>query len=98
MRKIKPLCNKRDIFKYSMLISLNYYEINCHPERITKLKPFENKYNFTNKTFETFEKNNPFISLTVYDENGKLLHEKTFILPHSTFYNFYDFFCFVFNK
>ena len=75
MRKIKPLCNKRDIFKYSMLMSLNYYEINCHPERITKLKPFENKYNFTNKTFETFEKNNPFISLTVYDENNNTIHK-----------------------
>ena len=48
MRIINPICNKKDKFKYSILTSLHYYDINSHPERLTKLKPFENKYDFTN--------------------------------------------------
>ena len=75
MRKINPLCDKKDTFKYSILISLHYYDINCHPERITKLKPYEDKYDFTNTTYTTFEQNNPSISLTVYDENNNAVHK-----------------------
>ena len=37
-------------FKYSILISKRYYDISCHPERITKFKPFKNKYNFIHNT------------------------------------------------
>ena len=37
MRKINPICNKKDTFKYSILISLHYYDINYHPEKLTKL-------------------------------------------------------------
>ena len=55
MRKINPLCDKNDSFKYSILISLHYYDITCHPERITKLKPFENENYFTNTTYTTFD-------------------------------------------
>ena len=68
MRKINPICNKKDTFKYSILISLRYYDINCHPERLTKLKPFENKYDFTNCAYTTFEENNPSISATIIEE------------------------------
>ena len=75
MRKINPLCDKKDTFKYSILRSIHYYDINCHPERITKLKPYEDKYDFTNTTYTTFEQNNPSISLTVYDENNNTVHK-----------------------
>ena len=34
-----------DSFKYSILISLHYYDIFLHPERISKLKTFEKQYN-----------------------------------------------------
>ena len=37
MRIINPICDKRDTFKYSIVISLHYYDIICHPEKITKL-------------------------------------------------------------
>ena len=40
MRKISPKSSDKDYFKYSILISLHYYEINYHPERPSKLKPF----------------------------------------------------------
>ena len=75
MRKINPICNKKDTFKYSILISLHYYDINCHPERLTKLKPFENKYDFTNYAYTTFEENNPAISLTIIDEDNNTLYK-----------------------
>ena len=39
MRRIRPRSPDIDSFKYSVLISLHYYDISFHPERISKLKP-----------------------------------------------------------
>ena len=74
MRKIRPKSSNIDSFKYSVLISLHYYDISYHPERISKLKQFENKYNFTHSTPDEFEINNPNISLTVFDENNNITY------------------------
>ena len=74
MRKINPKSSDIDFFKYSILISLHYYNISFHPERISKLKPFENKYNFSNITPTDFESNNPNISLTIFDETNKNIY------------------------
>ena len=67
MRKINTRSSNTDSFKYSILILLHYYDVSYHPERISKLKPFENKY-VTHITLNEFEINNPDISLTVFDE------------------------------
>ena len=75
MRTINPKCSNEDSFKYSILISLYYYELNTHKERINQLNNYLNIYNFESSNYDTFENNNPFISLTVYDENGKILHK-----------------------
>ena len=69
MRKINSRPSSEDSFKYSILISLHYYDIYFHPERISKLKPFENKYNFTVISPNEFEINNSNISLTIFGEN-----------------------------
>ena len=74
MRKINPKSSDIDSFKYSILISLHYYDISFHPERISKLKPFENKYNFIHITPNEFEINNANTSLTILDENNKRLY------------------------
>ena len=50
MRKINPQSSDAGSFKYSILISLHYYDISFHPERISKLKPFEKQYNFIHIT------------------------------------------------
>ena len=63
------------LFKYSILCSLHYYDINHHPERITKLKPLEYKYNFSHNTPNQFEINNPSISLTIFNENNEIIHQ-----------------------
>ena len=57
-----------------ILISLHYYDITFHPERVSKLKLFESKYNFNYISPNEFEINNPNISLTVFDENNKILY------------------------
>ena len=57
-----------------ILISLRYYDINFHPERVSKLKLFESKYSFNYISLNEFEINNPNILLTVFDENNKILY------------------------
>ena len=74
MRKINPKSSDIDSFKYSILISLHYYDISFYPERISKLKLFENKYNSINITPTEFEINNPNDSLTVFNENNKRIY------------------------
>ena len=72
--KINPCSADIDSFKNSILISLHYCDIPFHPERISKLKLGENKYNFIriiHITPNVFQINNPNISLTKFDENNK---------------------------
>ena len=76
MRKINPKSSDSDSFKYSVLILLHCYDISLHPERISKLKLFENKYNFNCITPNEFEVNNPNVSLTVFDEKNNIFTKK----------------------
>ena len=53
-------------FPYSATVALNYEEIESHPERVSSIKPFINKYNWKGINYpsniddwKTFEKNNP---------------------------------------
>ena len=75
MISINSKCTNNESCKYLILISLHFYELNNHPERINQLKKYINKYNFTSSTYIDFEDNNPYISLSVYDENDQLLHK-----------------------
>ena len=68
MRIIKIDSSDEDSFKFSILYSLHYYDIPRNPERIFKLIPFENRYNFSYNTPKEFEMDNPNISLTVFNE------------------------------
>ena len=66
MTKINPKSSDIDSFKYCILISLHYYDISFHPERISKLRTFEKHYNFIRITPTEFETNNSNISLTLF--------------------------------
>ena len=44
------------------------------PQRISKLKHFENNYNFTEILSNEFETINPNISLTIFDENKNRIY------------------------
>ena len=75
MKTINPKCTNEDSFKYSIIISLHYYELNTHKERINQLNKYIDNYTFSFHNFHTFENNNPNVSLNVYDENGKLINK-----------------------
>ena len=74
MRKINPKSFDSDSLKYSVVISWHYYDISFHPERISKLKIFEEYYNFIHITPTEFETNNSNISLTIFDEDSKKIY------------------------
>ena len=74
MRKINPKSSDIDSFKYSILISLHYYDIPYHRERISNLKQYENKYNFIHITPTEFEMNNPNISLNIFNEENQKIY------------------------
>ena len=76
MRNINPKSPAADSIKYSILISLHYYDISFHPERMSKLKPFEKQCNFIHITPAEFETNNTDISLTIFDEVNKNISHK----------------------
>ena len=71
MRQINPKSSDVDSFIYLILISLHYYDILFHPERISKLKPFQKQYHFIHITPTKFETNNSNILLTIFGENNK---------------------------
>ena len=75
MKTINAKCTNEDSFKYSILTSLHYYELNTHKERVNQLINYIDHYKFSFNRFDTFESNNPNVSLNVFDENGKLIHK-----------------------
>ena len=59
-------------FRYAVTFALNYGETESHPERVSNIKPFINKYNSKGINYpsklddwKTFEKNNPTIALNI---------------------------------
>ena len=73
MCKINHKSSDEESFMYSILISLHYYDIYSNPERLSNLRSYINKYNFTDITAKGFEINNPDISLTIIDEDKNIL-------------------------
>ena len=67
---INPKNEDDKYFQYATTVALNQEEIKGVPQRISKTKPFVNKYNqegvsYPSKTddWKTFEKNNPTVAL-----------------------------------
>ena len=74
IREINPNSNNKDSFKYSILISLHYYDIPYHREKSSKLNVYANNYNFSDTNPTYFEKNNPNISLNILSEDNNLIY------------------------
>ena len=74
MRIVNLKCTNTESFKYLVLISLHYCDLIPHPERLSKLKKYEDRYIFIHNTPENFEIDNPNISLTIVDENNDILY------------------------
>ena len=67
---INPKNDDDKCFQYALTATLNYEEIKWNSERVSNIKPFENKYNWEGINYSskidnwrTFEKNNPTIAL-----------------------------------
>ena len=79
MCTINPKCSNKDSFMYSILISLHYYDISHNPDRITKLGPYINNYNFTDTSAKGFEVNDQHVSIEILDEDENIIY-----LPSNT--------------
>ena len=82
MRIINIDSSNEDSFRYAILYSLHYYNILCNPKRISKLILFENNYNFSHNTPEAFEIDNPNISLTVFNDDKKIIYSPNNFAPN----------------
>ena len=69
---INPKNNDYKCFQYAVTIALNHDKINNNPQRISKIKPFIDQYNWndidfpsTSKDWKKFESNNESIALNI---------------------------------
>ena len=76
LKTIKATTNPKnddsECFRYAIIAALNHAEINNNPERISKLKPFIDNYNWNDIAFSSgprdwkkFEQNNKNIALNM---------------------------------
>ena len=74
---INPKYNDYKCFQYAATLALNLNRINKDPQRISKIKPFINNYNWkdidfpsTSKDWKKFESNNEVALNILYVPNG----------------------------
>ena len=79
---INPKNNDYKCFQYAVTLALNFDKINIHPERISKIKPFIEQYNWndidfpsTSKDWKKFELNNEIaLNILYVPHNNKKMH------------------------
>ena len=69
---INPKNNDYKCFQYAVTVALNYDKINNNPQKVSKIKPFIDQYNWndidfpsTNKDWKKFELNNESVALNI---------------------------------
>ena len=73
MKNKKATINpKNNCFQYALTIALNYQNIKKDPQRVSKIKPFIDQYNWKeldfpsdSKDWKKFEQNNKTIALNI---------------------------------
>ena len=50
---INPKNNNYKCFQYAVTVALNYDKINKHPQRVSKIKPFVDHYNWNDIDFSS---------------------------------------------
>ena len=72
VKTINPRNKEDQCFQYAVTVALSYGEIESHPERVSNVKPFVNKYNWRGINYpsriddwKAFEKNDLKISLNI---------------------------------
>ena len=75
---INPKNNDHKCFQYSVTLALNFDNINKHPQRISKIKPFIDQYNWKDIDFASTSKD-----WRKFDLNNKIALNILYI-PHNT--------------
>ena len=78
LKKKETISSKNEddkCFQYAATVAINHEEIKRDPQRVSKIKPFINKYN-RNRTKHPFEKNHPTIALNILDDKEKEISPK----------------------
>ena len=75
---INPQSKDEECFKWAVIAALHHEEIKKYHQRISKLRPYENQYNWGGlaipvsiKKIDKFEKDNPGIAMNVLFNNMK---------------------------
>ena len=77
---IKPKnYDDNNCYQYSIIFSLNYQNIENHPEEISKIKPFINKYNWKDIDFPSNEKD-----WNKFEQSNKKIALNILLAPHNT--------------
>ena len=66
-------------FQYALTVALNYEQIKDHPERIPKIKPFIDKYNWKEMDFPSHSKD-----WKKFESNNKSIALNTLYVPRNT--------------
>ena len=87
---INPKSEDDKCFQNAVTAVLNYGQIELHPERVSNIKPFINKYNWKGINYpskidewKTFAKNNPAIALNILYIKEKEIYS-AYILKHNS--------------
>ncbi|XP_057299543.1 uncharacterized protein LOC130630167 [Hydractinia symbiolongicarpus] len=88
---INPKNEDEQCFKWAVIAALHFDSIGAHPERISKLKPFVEQYNWSGIEFPTpnthwkkFERQNPNVALNVYFSEEDFQVRQAYVSKHNT--------------
>ena len=76
---INPKNNDDKRFLYALTVALNYEKIKKDPQRISKIKPFTDKYNWKDIDFASHSKD-----WKKFESNNKFIAPNIFYVPHNT--------------
>ena len=76
---INPKNNDDKCFQYALTVALNYEQIKSHSERISKIKPFIDQYNWKDADFQSHSKD-----WNKFESNNKSIALYILYVPHNT--------------
>ena len=76
---INPKDNDDKCFQYSLNVALNHEQIKNNPERISKIKPFFDQYNWKEIDFPSHRKD-----WKKFESNNKSIAHNILYVPHNT--------------
>ena len=76
---INPQNNDNNCVQYALTVALNHQNIANNPQRISKIKPFINQYNWTEVDFPSHSKD-----WKKFEQSNKTIAPNILFVPHNT--------------